>query len=1098
MRIAFQLATLGLLIAAGAVGYGLVSADRFVTNQVVTAIRAAAPHWEIDVDDVRLDGAEARIFGVTIRPVGEPDAMISVPELVVSFDEQALASSQTITPQHIELRQPMIRLERYIDGSLNIDRLKPWPKSTGTTVLTDISRATIQVYQAGKAAEIRDLDLHLVPKEQGRYAIDGAGRVSNLGDVAVQGDADIARKIFDVRVAGRLGINDQLVETAAAWHSGVRQRLASIPRPTVKVAAGDEARLQAIAGPPSLGLEAEADFEASLSIRDGMPLSWSVIADVVRGQLDNPLFPIPLRNLTGRVEITENGLVIEELSAANGSSGFTVEGRADVVGPGHTQKTFEIRATDLSLDGPLRKYLTPGLSAVHALVNPKGRVDLVAKIDESGKQVNRWELVSLVVRDGSFNCTQFPYDVRDVRGTARQVGPDVELNFKGRAGQSGVSITGKVLEAGKGAGFNILIASEGGVPIERQLINAFDTEALRSVKSIIESLKVTGVADGMVQVSREPGTPKGVRPDFRVDVSVRDATMRYTGLPYRLEDVRGGVTYDDAEGAVWRFSDLSGTRGIARVTGDGTFVPPSPGRSAQLDMLFQADGITYDRELYNALTHAIPSLAPVFDELNLAGKLAARDVGLRWQPGRIPDVDLPEVNLRDGRVRLTSFPYQWDDVEATIRKEDRVSVSGGAPVQRIVIQKLSATHNDTRLDMLTENNGASVEPSFAETLPNGWQVRLNGIQVKDWLLDQRLGEALPADLRATLSRLNVQRPINATGDLIVSSVPQDPLRVAARGTVDFPGNDLTAGVDLKGLRGKFYVNPVVSSINGVTLTGSVDIQQVRGLDMMFSNVRGPVVYRDGNLALGSPAVVTATPGALISVPIDERLTADFYAGRASLDLLAKISDDGELAYDLAASVAEADLNQWAADYQLAELDLQGRMNGEVRLSGLSEDIRSLRGQNGYLTISQARILRLPAIAQMTSVLNLRAPDDTAFRYADFNFDVTDGYFDFHQINLLGNNLSFLGKGRAYFRDQDYGAIDFGFGSYVPPNSSNPLSRMWAQLGTGWVWVQLGGSIVNPTTVVKGRIPLFDGFGTMMQSIESGQFNPQRPRRNLLR
>lgn len=1108
VRIAVQLATLAILIVGAAAGYLLLRAERLVAARVIAGIEESVPHWDINVDDVRLDGAQARIFGLRIAPKGESEPIVIVPEVVVSLDPDSLAMNESIIPQHLELRQPIIRVRRYDDGSMNIDRLKPWPKSNGQTILTEIDRATLSIEQRGGKAELRDIDLQLVPKSQGRFALSGAGRLDEFGDVQIVGDADIGRRIFDFTVRGRVDIDDELVSVCADWNPAVADKLASLSKSNIKVAAaGPDELLNGVAGPATLGLVAEADMVIHLKQSGDAPPDWSVTTDIVRGQLDNPLFPLPLRDLTGRVTVGNDGVTVEKLSAANGSSGFTVAGSAQMLGGGVTQKTFEIRATDVSLDGPLRDYLTPGLATVHKLINPQGRVDIVARIDESGAAVNRWNLVALEVRDGAFSCSQFPYPVTAVRGRARQVGPDVHLDFTGKAGTRDVTITGRVISAGAGAGFDILIATDG-VPIEAQLKNAFRTPALKSVGVAAEALNLTGSVDGMVQLTRPPNVPAGTRPLFRVDLKVRDGSLKYNDFPYRLEDAEGTIRYDDADDAIWHFEKLSAQKGSARVTADGVFKPPAGRHPGQLDMTFQADSVPFDREFSNAICSRVAGLREVFAEVNPTGQLFGRDIHLLWSPNQEPTVDLPEVIVRDGSVRLASFPYTWTDVETKFRIEERVRIQDDQVIRRVVFEELSARHNSALLRLRTNRLGDNTVDenmqSFGEAFPDGWQVRLYGLEVRDWVIDQPLIEAFPEDLNLTLTSLNIQRPVNVDGDLIVSSVPKDPLRIAARGQVELPGNDMFAGVDLKGVRGTVQVNPVIVSNEGVELRGRIDFQQAQALNMSFTDIAGPVKFfagerakknPNGEMTLGSQAMVGSRPVNAGTVSASDRLTASLYGGRAGIDVFATIRDDGEIAYDLAATVADADLYQWSVDNDLSSLELYGKMNGEVRLSGLSNDVRTLRGENGYLMINQARIFKLPAIAQMTSVLNMRQPDDTAFRLVDMSFDVRDGYFDFDKIQLQGNNLSFLGKGQAYFRPEDYGEIDFNFGSYVTPNNSSIISKMWAGLGDGWVYGKLSGSIGNPVFDFKGRVPLFDNLGGAMRSIESGQYlNPRGTRR----
>lgn len=1106
LRIALRLTTMALLIGAVGAGYLLLRAESFIKSRVVAAIESAVPHWDIRVDDVRFDGAQARVFGVKLKARGQVEDVIEIPELVVLLDQTALANGQAIVPESIQVRQPTIHLIRRADGSLNIDDLKPWPQtSSGSTPLAEIQRATVHVEQAGQKAQVRDLDVILTPEARGQYGVAGTGRVDDFGDVAVTGSVNAPRSEIDIKLAGRLRVDDRLVETVAAWHPDVGQKIAAWSRSGVQLAStsvGPDAH--GIAGPAGLGLTAETELLVELKKAGDQPFEWKVQTEIVRGEIDNPLFPLPLYNLSGKISVTSDGVRIEQLAAANGSSGFSVQGTAANLKSGGTQKVFKITAEDVSLDGPLRRFLTPGLQKVHNLLNPHGRVNIEATIDESGARVTQWNLVSLEVHDGAFSCNQFPYPVTQVSGRAWQDGQDVALKFTGKAGTREIDIEGRVIDAGPGAGFDILISADG-LPIDTQLIEALGTPVLRKVKDAAEALRVNGKLDGMVRVKREPHAQRGSRPSFRVDVGLREGSLQYRGFPYRLENASGSIRFDeiDEPDGLWHFKNLVANRDDARVQAEGAFVPPrttsssfaaldpigtaSPG---MLDLTIQASQLPIDRDLETAVTTAIPELKPVLDELAPQGKVSAKNLQVKWVPGSTPEIAIPNIHLSHGSIRINAFPYRWSDVEATFRKDDTKQT-------KVFIESLSAKHQGTTLSLRTDRASLLGQnrpaASFAEGVPGGWQVALYGLEIRDLLLDQELQRAVPNDLAETLRILNVRRAVDVVGDLLVVDTPKRPFTIAARGVVELPGNDATAGIDLTEVRGQILVDRVVASKEKTELDGRIAIDQMRALNMLLSNVRGPLRYTDGVLRVGSEKMLNDAPEDRTSIPEQERLTAAFYGGGVGLDIRATTLTGGEFSYDIAATMSNADLNLWSADMNLAEVDMHGKMDGEVRVSGLSNDIKTLRGEDGYLTISRARLWSLPTVAQMTSVLSFRPPDNTAFRHVYLNFDVHDGLFDFKRVDLYGNNLSFVGKGQAYFREEDKGRINFNFGSYVPPNNSSMASRLWASLGDNWIYVKVGGTIGYPVITKQPRLPLFDGLSAIMRSVETGQLVAPRSR-----
>ena len=101
-----------------------------------------------------------------------------------------------------------------------------------------------------------------------------------------------------------------------------------------------------------------------------------------------------------------------------------------------------------------------------------------------------------------------------------------------------------------------------------------------------------------------------------------------------------------------------------------------------------------------------------------------------------------------------------------------------------------------------------------------------------------------------------------------------------------------------------------------------------------------------------------------------------------------------------------------------------------------------------------------------SQLNLNVQDRTAFNYALLDFTVGDAAFDFNSIDLVGDAISFRGRGTVGFG----GAVDLDFYSR-PARSRTSALPLISGLFTNWAKVDVTGTTERPQVNVQsvGRI-----------------------------
>ncbi len=188
-------------------------------------------------------------------------------------------------------------------------------------------------------------------------------------------------------------------------------------------------------------------------------------------------------------------------------------------------------------------------------------------------------------------------------------------------------------------------------------------------------------------------------------------------------------------------------------------------------------------------------------------------------------------------------------------------------------------------------------------------------------------------------------------------------------------------------------------------------------------------------------------------------------------------------YTLRASLADADLGQFAKENVTGRQRLDGKVMANVELQGTGRSTRTLRG-GGSIRLHDADIYELPVMVALLKILNMREPDTTAFTRSDIDFRIQGEHILLDRINFSGDAISLLGLGQMNFDHQ----INLTFHSIVGrtehqvPILRNVLGEASQQI----MQIRVEGTIDNPTT-------RSEAFPRVSQAIQKLQADLQKTR-----
>lgn len=1116
-----------LIVVAGIGGAGTAwwfwrHSDEMLRQSLLERFAQAAPDWDVTIAEARFDWqnhSRVDLTDLQLKPKGDPYVLLSIPRATIQLDGDLLEEDFQVLLRRLEISDPHVTLVRYSDGSWNFDRLQK-PKLLQTAGFPEVivRRASVEVVlhhdrtRFSTTLSVREGELQFVPKGRGVYQIGGEADLHRAGTLKLDGVWDLEHKQW--RLDGGMqdvALDDDLKSLLSDTSPPTREELMRL-EDQLREFAGRYASDAAPAGNRSLGLnisaighaggppaevpplvqaayqkpvdsqtesEAIPDFGLSGSINLNFRLSktpdesvvdYRFLVSIVKGQLNNPILPFPLRDVAAKVYLDRHQLLVRDARAVNGDTEIALAADLNVIGPA-TPGQIRAKVVHLPVTKQLKKILRPDVQKTFDLLNPSGDLDFEGTFDYDGFGTWTPSGVTYRFREGTVLPSPFPYRVRDISGTiVPQTLENGEIhfqfNFQGAMGQQAVSLIGHSRPRNQGgeAIFDVWVKD---LPVDDMLLSACKPE----VRKALESLNIRGRGDMFLRLIRPPGEGRKFRQIISIDLL--NASVTYDRFPYEVNGVTAKISYDSDTG-LWQFDNIEGKHGDATVVASGTYSKLTHPNRLELKLVLNDAPI--DHQLERAMRE---DLHRVWDELSPQGRVTVAG-RIEYIPERkYLDVTFPDIRIQDGSLLMREFRYPLDDVQARLSYADR----------RVEIRELKARHEDTRIQGVGE---------FVQEPVDLWRLRFEQLIVDDLIPDRTFRQALPDSLRAGLETLDPTGPISLEArdpnagavEFRGSSRPDTPVTAAWDLKIAMAGSRLNAGIEIDNVQG---IVTAAGTWDGRTVQGGgeVAIESAMVLDQQLTKIRGPYRFVDNQIVAGSREVALRRQQA---APNNERITAEAFKGTLAFDAVALIGADkrdefGRLPADptrywVSMSVNDAKLEEYASRNLPGANDLRGRINGKITLEGSGNSSKNLTGQ-GRVIIKPAALYQLPLVIQIFRQLPFTLADNTAFDEADLVFSIRNDQFEFSRIDLRGNALALRGRGTVRFDEQ----VDLLFFS-TSPKGRIPIPFVGEAVNAtsvGLIAVKVDGTIGQPKTRVQTNLVIDNALRAFL-----GGFTPLFP------
>ena len=800
-------------------------------------------------------------------------------------------------------------------------------------------------------------------------------------------------------------------------------------------------------------------------------------------ELDHHRLPAPVRNGFAKFNFTPDGLTLQEVAGYLGAAPFQAQFRQSGL---LNSKGWELsgRLEEFRFDASEKMLaaMTPGSRRLVHYFQPQGKFDFHFNFDFDGQKVNK--KIDVQVSDLSFNYNKFPYPVSDCVGKAQWINEQFTYDLRSQTRDRELSATGFILNPGENATWKCRLNVERGkLLFDEKLRTAIDANP--PLAKTVRAFDARGWITGSANFERP--IPQGeIHKKF--DINLVDMTMRHERFLYTIEHINGKILSNDR--AV-RFEQLTGSNGDGRVLCNGTWNPRDG-----LNVRYTCTDILLDEHLRKALRM---ELREVWDGFRPSGTIKMTTVDMKLPIGA-PECNVvvnatlhgenAGVRASDLTIYPTWFPYELKNLAGTL-------VVGDGKVH---LRDFRGMHGHTKVFC---NGDGSYSTS-------GWDMTLSDLLALSLRSDEQLMRALPESLAQSIQYMKFNGLLNVRGTMTLAGqyrkpkvqfanqIPTQPVRqqyashiqqASATQRIDpgFETPNVSMGWDLRfdmNQAEMFLGIPVENVFGMFTLFGRYDGENVEcrgqvGLDSLtiydaqITKVRGPIWF-DNFQALAGGMINQLSPGRTTTPSIE----GEMYGGVVRLD--AAISSDKEGRFIIQTSLADGDLQQLSNEFSPQNEHVEGRTFAALKMEGNASGSHTCRG-TGEIYLRDAKIKKLPRVARVLKLIQVKRVDDVAFDSGDIFFSVNGEDIDISRMEFNGDAISLIGNGRLNL-DQD---LDLNFYSVVGRNRINiPLiSDLYRRSSQKLMWIKVDGNVQDPNISHEILPELNDSIRQLFQPLE---------------
>jgi len=797
-------------------------------------------------------------------------------------------------------------------------------------------------------------------------------------------------------------------------------------------------------------------------------------------------FPYAIEHLTGEVDFTQDGAVLNALSGKHGDVDITIDGLVKGFGPTQ-QYQFRITSTNMVLDGDLYSALSAEQKNLWDAFSPGGQVAIDQRFSRKS-QADTKTTLTIELLDAQAAYKHFPYPLRNLTGKLFFDRNSVVVSdVVSQVDKCKITFNGSV------SGYNTeqptcyLSIKADNVPLDSTLAAALPD----SSRSFYNRFDLAGLADAQIKVftlqqgreSAEGGPPiqqgqgRLGTSSFLADVTLKEASLKVGESPLVISNISATAVITPDSMSIKQFT---GQCSQGEVSIAGSISLANQAQPSRYHLTVGAQGVELSADLVDLLPG---SAKKIFSESTPQGRINLT-------------ADLRKA-ADDPRFRGDSrAPAEAGEPSYQIAVEclgDSVAFKQFAYPLKNVVGKLAITNKT----LTFENVTAAPAAGQSEIADRKSQIVLNG-QVT--LADGALGQARPE--RAEWGSL----------ELSASDIPFDEqlgTALTSKGIAPFYGKLRPSGrFDLDSVNIKIFAAKDEKVC--VDFAGAVRLKDCR-FDLSGTEAQlNALLKAKGLYKVGSPparggqgsgfsaGAISLTADSLrvkgkaitnLNADINydpdtqswlaENLLADCYGGKVAGKLEFRRPARESLKYLLQVGFDKVDLRQFLADTGPTGSTQTGHSSGTMRgaLSIVAEvgaPVSSVEDRNGgqigqcRLAIRDMEVGKLSPLAKLLYVLKLTEPKDFAFEHMVVDSYIKGDKLLFEEFDLSGQAIAFSGSGWMDLASDNVDLVLTARGKRLAaaPTKVGVVQSLAEGLAQAVVRVEVTGNVHDPQVITR--------------------------------
>jgi len=384
-------------------------------------------------------------------------------------------------------------------------------------------------------------------------------------------------------------------------------------------------------------------------------------------------FPYTIKQLTGRIDLTEKSAVLNNLCGRHGDTGVTFNGWSKDFGP-NWKYQIRITSDNMALDNDLYKALSAEQKKSWSAFSPSGLAAIDYRLSRRSQTDKKKTLVVELLGVEAAYC-HFPYPLKNLSGRLLFTHDSITVSdVISQVNGCKITLNGKVTACSTDRPIYDISVKAKDIPLDSTLASSLSDKK----GDFYNRFDMTGLADADIKIF----TPKqDFGPtSFIADVSLKKTSLKANDFPLVISDISAKtiITPD-----LIQIEDFTGRHNQALVSLTGRIWPGDKAQKPSYCLLLNAE----QTELNDDLISLLPQpLRKIVSELQPKGKVDLTANLNKTDSNDCPDYKIT-VDCPGNSINFEPFTYPVKDVTG------RLTITKNT----ITLEDITATATDNTL-----------------------------------------------------------------------------------------------------------------------------------------------------------------------------------------------------------------------------------------------------------------------------------------------------------------------------------------------------------------------------------------------------------------